>query len=285
MFNFSIHPTHPFLQPYVSSYCLMEFSNPEALTYVYTAKTESVIMFPIGMPATPIAIEFNFPNTPDKQYTFYSHQTWLGGLLTEPNIGRMSPQGHYLCVILTPFGLHHLLRESATVITNRGLSIDNVAVPPTFKDLMDKLYHMNSKTKTLQLVENELLNYYGNLKIPFSVKDMSPVTNYIRRQKGIVKVKELEDKFRVSGRWLQKQFLAQVGLSPKEYARVTRFNAFLDHILMTPSVSLDTLLDDYAYYDKSHLNRDFKAFTGQTPLAFLTSKPNSFSNTFMKQLE
>jgi AraC-like DNA-binding protein len=285
MFNFSIHPVHPFLQPYLSCYCIMEFSHSEAVSYVYTAKTESVLMFPIGKPTSPIAIQFDFPNSPNKKYTFYSHQTWLGGLLTEPNVGQMPLQGHFLCAVLTPLGVYHLLRESATAILNQGTSLDNVGLPPTFNDLMDKLYDTNDKTEVLQLIENELLSYYSSLKIPFSVKDMSPVTQYIQRQKGIVKVKDLEDKFRISGRWLEKQFLAQIGLSPKEYARIVRFDAFLDHVLNTPSVSLDTLLLEYRYYDKSHLNRDFKSFTGQTPLTFLTSKPNSINNVFMKQLE
>jgi AraC-like DNA-binding protein len=285
MFNFSMHPVHPFLQPFVSNYCIMDIDFPETISNVFVAKTSSVMMFHIGMPETAISIRYDFPNTPNKHYTFYRHQAWLGGMLTEPLMGHMACKGCYFCVVFTAFGVHHFLRESAVALTNHGFSIDNLSLPHTFDDLMDKLYNTTNKKKALQLVENELLSYYDELNIPFSVKNMSPVTNYIARQNGMVKIQDLEDKFRISKRWLEKQFSAQVGVSPKEFARVTRFNALLSQILTDLSVSLNILLDEYGYYDQSHLNKDFNEFTGQTPLAYLTTRPNNLNNMFLKQLE
>jgi AraC-like DNA-binding protein len=285
MFNFSMHPVHPFLQPFISNYCIMDIDHPETISNVFVAKTSSVMMFHIGMPETAISIQYEFPNTPDKRYTFYRHQAWLGGMLTEPLMGHMAYKGCYLCVVFTAFGVHHFLRENATALTNHGFSIDNLSLPHKFDDLIDKLHNTTNKEKALQLVENELLSYYGELNIPFSVKDISPVTNYIARQNGMVKIQDLEDKFRVSRRWLEKQFSAQVGVSPKEFARVTRFNALLNQILTDPSVSLNILLNDFGYYDQSHLNKDFNAFTGQTPLVYLSTRPNNLNNMFLKQLE
>jgi AraC-like DNA-binding protein len=285
MFNFSMHSVHPFLQPFVSNYCIMEIDNIETISNVFVAKTSSVLMFHIGMRDTPISIQYDFPNTPNKHYTFYRHQAWLGGMLTEPLMGHMASKGCYLCVVFTAFGVHHFLRESAITLTNHGFPIDTLDLPHSFDVLMDKLYHTNNKEKALQLVENELLNYYNELTIPFSIKNMSPVTDFIARQNGIVKIKDLEDKFRISRRWLEKQFSAQIGVSPKEYVRVTRFNALLNQIFTDPSVSLHLLLDDFGYYDQSHLNKDFNEFTGQTPLVYLTSGPNNLNNMFLKQLE
>jgi AraC-like DNA-binding protein len=285
MFNFSLHPVHPFLRPFVSNYCIMEVDNIEVINNVFTAKTDSVLMFHIGMPPTTVSIQFDFPNTPNKHYTFYRHQAWLGGMLTEPLLGQISHKGCYLCVVLTPFGVHHFLRESAINLANHGFSIDNLSLPHRFDDLMDKLYETDSKTEALQLVENELLKYYNELKMPFSVKEISPVTNFITRQKGVVKIKQLEDKFRISRRWLEKQFLAQVGVSPKQYVRVTRFNAMLGKVTTDPSVSLGGILDEFGYYDQSHLIKDFNDFTGLAPIAYLTSSPNIVNNMFVKQLE
>jgi AraC-like DNA-binding protein len=284
MFNFTMHPVHPYLQPFVSNYCIMDIESPETISNVFVAKTSSVLMFHIGMPSSLVSIQYDFPNTPKKHYTFYRHQAWLGGMLTEPLMGHMSHKGCYLCVIFTAFGVHHFMKESAIALTNHGCSIDCLGLPHSFDDLMDKLYNTNSKTNALQLVENELLSYYDELNIPFSVKNMSPVTDFIGRQNGIVKIKDLEDKFRISRRWLEKQFAAQVGVSPKEFARVTRFNALLNQIFTDPSVSLHLLMDDFGYYDQSHLNKDFNEFTGQTPLAYLTSTPNNLNNMFLKQL-
>ena len=103
---------------------------------------------------------------------------------------------------------------------------------------------------------------------PFSIKDMTPVIEYIFRRNGVVKVKNLTDKFHISRRWLEKQFAIQVGISPKELARIIRFNALLTSLETTPSVSWTELIEKYGYYDQSHLNRDFHEFTGQSPTQY-----------------
>lgn len=107
---------------------------------------------------------------------------------------------------------------------------------------------------------------------PFSIKDMTPVLEYIFRQKGIVQIKQLTDKFHISRRWLEKQFAEQVGISPKEFARITRFNALLTSVEMTPSVSWSEIIEKFGYYDQSHLNRDFHEFTGQSPTEYFKAK-------------
>ena len=103
---------------------------------------------------------------------------------------------------------------------------------------------------------------------PFSIKDVTPVIEYIFRQNGVVRVKHLMDKFHISRRWLEKQFAEQVGISPKEFARIARFNALLTSIKMTPSVSWAEMIDNFGYYDQSHLNRDFHEFTGLSPTQY-----------------
>ncbi len=108
---------------------------------------------------------------------------------------------------------------------------------------------------------------------PFSIKDMTPVIEYIFRRNGVVKVKNLTDKFHISRRWLEKQFAEQVGLSPKEFTRITRFNALLTSVETTPSVSWSELIEKYGYYDQSHLNRDFHEFTGLSPTQYFKAYP------------
>jgi methylphosphotriester-DNA--protein-cysteine methyltransferase len=60
-----------------------------------------------------------------------------------------------------------------------------------------------------------------------------------------------------------------VGLSPKEFARLIRFKSVMVESMMTPSVSWAKMIHDYGYYDQSHLIKDFRNYTGQTPTAFI----------------
>ncbi len=124
---------------------------------------------------------------------------------------------------------------------------------------------------TTPMKDSEFLNLLYPTQ-PFSIKDMTPVIEYIFRRSGVVQVKDLMDKFHISRRWLEKQFAEQVGISPKEFARITRFNALLTRVKTTPSVSWTEIIEKFGYYDQSHLNRDFHEFTGQSPTEYFKAK-------------
>ena len=119
----------------------------------------------------------------------------------------------------------------------------------------------------------------------FSIKDVTPVIEHIFRQNGVVQVKDLTHKFHISRRWLQKQFAEQVGISPKELARIIRFNALLTSIEMTPSVSWSEMIDNFGYYDQSHLNRDFHEFTGLSPTQYFKDSLSNLNTSFHKSIE
>lgn len=273
MSEFSIHPAHPALKPYIRFYFLMQIKESTPHSSLLTATTDSALLFHFGSEKSNITYEF--PNTPNKNYTFYKHESWLGGMHNEPLNCQFGTDVNVIVAIFTPVGVHHLLQSDTTGIINQGFSLEVLGLQKKFDGLVEKLEMVDDKTIALQLVETYLLNYFSRLEIPFSIKNMSPVANYIWQQKGVVKIKQLEDKFHISRRWLEKQFAAQIGFSPKEYARITRFKALVGQVITTPfipsGVSLSKLIDDYGYYDQSHLIRDFQVFAGQTPTQFFKS--------------
>lgn len=61
-------------------------------------------------------------------------------------------------------------------------------------------------------------------------------------------------------------FEEAVGMSPKRYSRVVRFSAALRELQR--GVSLAELALDCGYCDQAHLNREFQAFAGTTPLEY-----------------
>lgn len=62
-------------------------------------------------------------------------------------------------------------------------------------------------------------------------------------------------------------FSREVGLTPKAYCRVRRFDRMLGAL---PSGKVDwaRVAADVGCYDQSHLNREFRAFAGLTPTAY-----------------
>ena len=56
-----------------------------------------------------------------------------------------------------------------------------------------------------------------------------------------------------------------VGSSPKELARLYRFDHVLRSLDPTHAVDWTLIAHQAGYYDQSHLNKDFVAFTGHNP--------------------
>ena len=75
----------------------------------------------------------------------------------------------------------------------------------------------------------------------------------------------------LSPRQFRRRFQAEVGITPKLYGRIRRFQRALGILGSMPFAEAAAAC---GYYDQSHLIRDFRQFTGQAPSAWLSGKSN-----------
>jgi AraC-like DNA-binding protein len=75
----------------------------------------------------------------------------------------------------------------------------------------------------------------------------------------------------LSPRQFRRRFQAEVGLSPKLYERIRRFQRALGILGSMPFAEAAAAC---GYYDQSHLIRDFQQFTGERPSAWLQGEAN-----------
>lgn len=73
-----------------------------------------------------------------------------------------------------------------------------------------------------------------------------------------------------SGRYLTDRFRAELGLRPKEAARVARFDRV--RRALRPGLRLAEVAAEHGYADQSHLVRDFRAFAGCPPSQWLADE-------------
>jgi AraC-like DNA-binding protein len=73
----------------------------------------------------------------------------------------------------------------------------------------------------------------------------------------------------VSARHLRRVFHETVGVSPKTFAKLTRFRRALRAARSDPSVSWAGIAADAGYYDQAHLIAEFRSIAGVTPRALL----------------
>jgi AraC-like DNA-binding protein len=93
--------------------------------------------------------------------------------------------------------------------------------------------------------------------------------NSLFASNGTPRVSKMAADSGLSPRQFERRFLTQVGVPPKLYARIIRFNAALDHKLRCPSRAWTRIATDQDYYDQMHLVHDCRAFTGESPSRFL----------------
>ena len=67
-------------------------------------------------------------------------------------------------------------------------------------------------------------------------------------------------------------FEEAVGLTPKVFCRLLRFQEVLSRIENEQRVCWAELVPDYGYFDQAHFIHDFRAFSGLTPQAYLKQR-------------
>jgi AraC-like DNA-binding protein len=79
----------------------------------------------------------------------------------------------------------------------------------------------------------------------------------------------------ISTRRLARLFSVEVGLTPKLYARVLRFNRVVESVHGRERVDWSEVAVRCGYFDQAHFIRDFKAFCGLTPSEYLPRRTAS----------
>ena len=90
----------------------------------------------------------------------------------------------------------------------------------------------------------------------------------IVQAKGNLPLRDLQRKLKLSERGFQRRFNQHVGISPKLFSRVCRFQAALRQLKNNNYANLSDVAFDNGYADQSHFIRSFKEFAGFSPYQF-----------------
>lgn len=83
-------------------------------------------------------------------------------------------------------------------------------------------------------------------------------------------------------RQLERKFVNQIGISPKQLGKVIRLQSALKMLLNEEGESLTNIAHENDYYDQAHFIKDFREFTGLSPKEFLGSENMELSSLFYK---
>jgi AraC-like DNA-binding protein len=164
-----------------------------------------------------------------------------------------------------PSGFNRLFGIPMTELTDAAYDAHAV-IGPEISTLEQELGNTPGFAERIQLVEERLI------RLPAYPGRPGPVAlaaNSLFASSGTLRVSAMATDSGLSPRQFERRFLTQVGVPPKLYARIIRFNAALDHKLRYPNHPWSRVATDQDYYDQMHLVHDCRAFTGESPSQFL----------------
>jgi AraC-like DNA-binding protein len=91
----------------------------------------------------------------------------------------------------------------------------------------------------------------------------------IAQHAGDLEVSAMAEQLGVSRQTVKHKFDQHVGVSPKLYGKLRRFQAVLRRLANEAKVDWTRLAQESGYYDQAHLIREFNHFTGFSPQKFL----------------
>ncbi|KAB7731495.1 helix-turn-helix domain-containing protein [Rudanella paleaurantiibacter] len=140
----------------------------------------------------------------------------------------------------------------------------------TMQELNERLGEETDYGRMIALIETWLLNRCARLSI--DVQPIDRVIAALRQSEMPRSLDWLADQACLSSRQLERKFQERMGMSPKFYARIARFDRAFK--LKTQQPQLDWLDVAYqcGYFDFSHLMRDFRQFAEVTPSLLLAQE-------------
>jgi len=137
-------------------------------------------------------------------------------------------------------------------------------------EIRDQLLEANSPEARFQLLESFLLNHVhrsleANRLITFAVQQLQQSPQFLA-------IRDLANTIGITQKHLISQFEKVVGLRPKTFARISKFQKVLTTIEQQQKVEWSAIAYDCGYYDQAHFIKEFHAFSGLNPSAYLTQR-------------
>lgn len=79
-------------------------------------------------------------------------------------------------------------------------------------------------------------------------------------QKGSLKISRLAEECCISGRQLERTFHEYIGITPKRFSSLVRYQCLWNEILRDPGLNISDAAYRYGYTDQPHLLREFKRY-------------------------
>lgn len=101
-----------------------------------------------------------------------------------------------------------------------------------------------------------------------NVAHVTEIVYTLAKERGILKVEDLVDRYGLNKRMLQRLFARYVGVSPKWVIQRYRLHEAAEQLAASGPINQTEIALNLGYSDQAHFVRDFKAVVGVSPAAY-----------------
>ena len=195
-------------------------------------------------------------------------QSFVVGQITGPMKIRACGPAKILGVRFHPHGANRLLNIPSNELTDSVVAV---------RDLNSQLYSLTDDLHEGRWPEeqvrrtNEAIVSLASKNSRSHDQAIGFAVREFERTRGLASIADVARETGISTRQLQRRFLAAVGITPKVFCRIQRFQHVIREMENPNHQWTDTAISA-GYYDQAHLIRDFRQFAGTPPSALETSE-------------
>lgn len=201
-------------------------------------------------------------------------RAWISGLqevpiTIEPEFDPSTADAEHVAVTLTPHGAYQFFGLPMAELRGQVFELEAL-LNLIANDLQQRLLEAPSLHQRFELMVAWVRQVLANGPSPD--RHVRHAFGQLKGSRGQVRVQQLCDELGVSRSWLARRFKDQVGMSPKRFARVLKFQHAVERVEQQAEPDWPDLAVACGYYDQAHLIREFKAHSGHTPATYRANR-------------
>lgn len=198
-------------------------------------------------------------------------QGFVSGLHPGPALIAQDRNQSGIHVELNPLGVRTLLGVPAAELS--GWVVDLAQLPrPDLALLPDQLRAAPDWATRFDLLDRALLDSAARPSRTPPADEIGWAWQRLVTAGGAVPVARLAEDIGWSRRHFSERFSREVGLSPKQAARVVRFGRAAEMLRRLPPGGLAEVALNCGYFDQAHLTNEFRSMAGCTPRTWLVEE-------------
>ena len=171
-----------------------------------------------------------------------------------------------ITICFKPLGINHFLEQSFSDYINGAIT--PIVFFSDFKDQMATVFELTSQEDKALALENYLLSKVKSFDHPFLNEVVSDIMSKTEIQYTVTSIAK---KYNISRPTLNKSFKKHLGIKPNQFIKIVRFrNAIENYKTKTRDENLVDVAYLTAYFDQSHMIKDFISLTGYSPKTFFS---------------